>query len=372
MNICGIIAEYNPFHNGHLYHLQQAKKLTGCDGIAAVMSGNFVQRGAPALFDKFSRAEAAVLSGVDLVLELPPACAVSSAEYFAKGGVEILRATGIADALCFGSECGDLSRLETIADKQNDAGFQEALRQLMSEGIPVRQAFQRLLPDLPEAPNDILGIAYLRALQGSGIKPVLVKREGAAYHDTTLSGELVSASAIRAHYHKGGDISPYVPLMPRAVPATEEALESAILYALRSKSKEELASYADVTEGLENKLFEECRRQDSVESLIHAVKSKRYTYGRIRRILYHIFLNIPARMREQPPELIRVLAFNETGQRMLNQMKKTASLPVVTCYTAQDFRRYSTAVLDKRENDLYALARKGEKVFHGGLQARRI
>lgn len=372
MDTVGIVAEYNPFHNGHLYHLKQAKKRTGCGYSVAVMSGNFVQRGEPALFDKFTRAELAVRCGVDLVVEIPPANAVASAEYFARGAVSVLEATGIVDALCFGSESGDLHALKQTAKQLLSPGMQEKIRGEMKNGIPVYQAMQRAVPCYPSSPNDILGIEYLKALESrkSSIKPYAVPRVGTGYHDREASGTIASATAVRELYAKGEEVGTLLPYdrLPFAA-ASELELESALLYALRVKTPEQLRQYADVSEGLENRIYEACRQYDRVEDILLSVKSKRYSYTRIRRILYNIFLDIPAAMREKKPEFVRVLAFNPNGQLLLNRMRETAKLPVINGYSKKDFYQYETARLDKKENDLYALALPGKKVFEGGLRA---
>ncbi len=370
MQVVGIVAEYNPFHNGHLYHVQQTKKETGCEHCVAVMSGNFVQRGEPALFDKFTRAELAVRHGVDLVLEIPPANAVASAEYFAKGAVAVLKATGIVDALSFGSETGDLPSLQRVADTLTQPEVKQKIQNLMKTGIPVWQAMEQVAKEYPSTPNDILGIEYLKALQGSNITPYAIRRMGTGYHDQQISGNLPSATAIRQLLSKGESADGLMPYpLPSAPMASEKELEASVIYALRVKTPEQLKGYADVSEGLEHRIYDACRRFDTLEEIIQEVKSKRYSYTRIRRILYNIFLDIPSGMRKKEPEFIRVLAFHETGQKLLAQMRKTATLPVVNCYTKQDFVTYETARLDKQENDLYALALPGNKVFEGGLKA---
>ncbi len=370
MGVAGIVAEYNPFHNGHLYHLRQTKKETGCDHCIAVISGNFVQRGEPALFDKFTRAAMAVQSGVDLVLEIPPANAVSSAEYFSKGAIAVLTATGIVDTLSFGSETGDLSSLQRVADILTQPDVKQKIQQLMKTGIPVWQAMEQVAKGYPSTPNDILGVEYLKALRDSNIKPYAIRRMGTGYHDQQTSGTLPSATAIRQLLSKGESADILMPFPPPPVPmASEKELEASMIYALRVKTPEQLKAYADVSEGLENKIYDACRRFDTLEEIIQEVKSKRYSYTRIRRILYHIFLDIPSGMREKAPEFIRVLAFNERGQSLLAQMRKTAKLPVINCYSQKDFINYATARLDKKENDLYALALPGKKVFEGGLKA---
>ena len=375
MDTVGIVAEYNPFHNGHLYHLQQAKEITGCEYSVAVMSGNFVQRGEPALLDKFIRAENAVKCGVDLILEIPPACAVASAEYFAKGAVSILDATGIVDALCFGSESGDLERLNKTAETLLLPETRKAIRREMKNGVPVYQATDTVVKGSPVSPNDILAVEYIKALKTlqSSITPHAVLRMGAGYHEKESSGSIASAAAIRTLLREGKAVSHLIPYEElSSSPVLEKQLETAMLYALRVKTPQQLTQYADVTEGLENKLYEACRLHDTVEEIIQAVKSKRYTYTRIRRILYNIFLDIPKGMREREPEFIRVLAFNVKGQKLLNRMKKTAALPIITCYTKKDFYQYETARLDKKENDLYALAFAETKVYKGGLRAIRV
>ena len=217
MRIVGIIAEYNPFHQGHAYQIKKVRELTQADFILVSMSGNFVQRGAPAMFDKYTRAHAALLSGADLVLELPVSIATGSAEAFARGGVRLLHDTGIVTDLCFGSECGDLSSLERLAaflaEEPTDykLHLQDGLKQGLSFPAAREQAVRFSDPSLPAEllgmPNNLLGLEYLKALHlyGSSIRPFTIQREGSGYHDTDVSsGQYSSASSIRAELIRSG------------------------------------------------------------------------------------------------------------------------------------------------------------------------
>ena len=253
MNIVGITAEYNPFHQGHAWHLAQARRLTGADRAIVVMSGNYVQRGAPAMFDKYLRARAALLHGADLVLELPPDVATGSAEYFASGAVRLLLQTGIVTDLCFGSECNDLKALQKPAQILSEepadyrAYLQEALRQGKAYPEARAQALQQYDPSLPPAllasPNDLLGIEYLKALHRhkSGIRVLTVPREGASYHDRRMDRQTAaSASGIRqALIRSRGHFTPEIlaqlpsPALYRPqegrIPVTEDAFSLLLL-----------------------------------------------------------------------------------------------------------------------------------------------
>lgn len=375
--ITGIVAEFNPLHLGHQYLIQKIKQ-SSPGGLAVVMSGNYVQRGEPAAFYKWPRALAALSCGADLVLELPVSFSVAGAERFAFGAVSILNALGCVDQLAFGSESGDVLTLFTIAQALQSPAFQSAVKSHLSFGLPfaaARQAAaQELLGDaaaLLREPNNILGIEYCKALlrTRSSMQPITIQRIGSA-HDAPLSPEthIASASQIRKHIQQKEPYSAFVPkgaypifererLAGRA-PASLAPLENAILSRLRTMSREELSQLPDISEGLENRIFSSIRNSTSLEQLLFSIKSKRYSHARIRRILLSALLGLNQRELPETPAYIRILAFNETGRNMLRNIRRTATLPIVT--NAADFAPLNSDAIamfetECRTTDLYSL-----------------
>ncbi|MBR3786370.1 MAG: nucleotidyltransferase family protein [Firmicutes bacterium] len=323
MKTIGIVAEFNPFHEGHKYLIEQAKKDTDADICVVVMSGNFVQRGMPAVFDKWKRAEAAVKQGVNLVVELPAVYAVNSAEYFAKGAIEVLEGLGGVDILAFGSEAGDLDALRSAAAflKVSDDLLKDRIQLLMREGyshpkareIAVLEAEHDFDDRLIKEPNNILGIEYLKQIET--LQPYTVKRQGKGYH--------ASASEIRAR-------------MEEEQPGRSREIAD-IFYRMAAMKIlqmpiEELTRYFAADAGLANKLKKEIRYADSLETLIDRVKSKVYTRTRICRLLAHILLEIREEDVTQAVSYARVLAFDGNGAKFLKDIRKREvnTIPVIT------------------------------------------
>ena len=375
MNIAAVVAEYNPFHLGHEYMLNEVRA-AGADGIIAVMSGNFVQRGDCAVADKRARTKAALLCGVDLVLELPLIYAAAGAQRFAGGAAEIIRACGCVDTIVFGSECGDAELIARTAKLVGSDILGERLRPYLDSGMTFAAARQKALCDIDKAASELLGgandtlaVEYLAALNGSGIKPTAVKRKG-ANHDGDAADGVCSASKIRQML-LSGDIESAFGYMPYAAadilrkeidnghaPATLSRVEIAMLSSLRQMSAEQLALLPDISEGLENRFYNAVREGDSIDSIAAAVKSKRYTLARIRRILLAAYLGISERICNGGVPYIRVLGANETGRKILGIMKKSASLPIVTKakdLSALDKRAFDVFSLECRATDLYWL-----------------
>lgn len=383
MRTVGVIVEYNPFHNGHHYHLQQAKEVSSAQAVVAVMSGYFLQRGEPALIDKWSRAEMALRGGADLVLELPVLYACQPAEWFAFGAVATLEATGIVDALCFGSESGNLNWMRELTSTlvQEPPSFKVMLQRYLKQGWSYPKAYSHTLqhfhPDLQHTltkPNNILGLSYLAALHkiNSPITPYTIRREKAGYHDARPSDKrIASATAIRNKWVEVGDvdlIEPYVPAttyrilktsIERGVqPITWESLHQALIAKLISESSEQLSQYYGVVEGLEYRLKQQLPHAKTVQSYVDAIKTKRYTWNRVQRILTYILLglrqsDVDQHVLAKGPTYLRVLGFNEHGRKLLKKMKKTAKQPVVTRIKQQ---RPSMLDWDLRAAAMYALA----------------
>lgn len=375
MAVAGIIAEYNPLHPGHVYLMEEARRLLGADtAILCVMSGNYVQRGDFALAEKHARAAAAVESGADLVLELPLPWAVSSAEAFAAGAVELLEGTGLVTHLAFGSECGDAKALDRLAAAVEGGPFNERLRRELAAGDSFAAARQRAAAALAskedaallETPNNILGVEYCKSLRRlrSGIQPVAVLREGPG-HDSPEG----SSSAIRALLRRGEReqaLSLMAPAMRNACgreeaqgrwPVFYETCERAILARLRFMGPEDFAALDRGREGLHNRLYQSFRSAASLEEALMAAKTKRYPLARLRRMALWAYLGLEEAPGRVP--YIRPLAANERGRALLASMRKKALLPVLT-KPASVRRLPEEAVrlfhLEARASDLYGLA----------------
>ncbi len=360
MKTVGIICEYNPFHNGHKKQIDTVRSLFGDDcTIVCLMSGNFVQRGAPAIFHKSLRAQAAVLSGADLVLELPVTYALSSAEGFAAGGVKIL--SGFCDTLCFGTESGDPESLTAAAQALLSPEFRETLRAQLDQGISfpaARAAALKEHAELLQKPNDILAVEYCKAIlaQGSKMQPLPILRQG-DYHSATAVLENPSATAVRNLLQDGKPWQAFVPEEARSVFENADtyslaAGERAVLAKLRCLTDAEFEALPYGSEGLWRKFMHACRSCDSIESIIAGTKSKRYTRTRIDRMLMCAYLGITKQMLEQDAPYTRVLALNDKGRIALKQARLSGAFPHVG--EAADDPYWA---LEQRCTDLYGLFR---------------
>lgn len=365
MAVAGVICEWNPFHLGHGALLRRIRTCLGeGTAIVCVMSGNYVQRGVPALFDKFTRARAAVECGASLVLELPLTCAVSSAESFAGGGVAVLDRLGVVDTLCFGSESGDLRAIQNVAEVLCGGAYDAVLRRFLEGGgsyAACRQAAVRTLAggdaDRLSDPNDNLGVEYCKALlrRESAIHPLAFRRPG-GYHDERPDSENPSATAVRGLIERGEDWRPYVPEAAAAVFAGApryrlEAGERAMLAVLRSLPDEAFAALPGSAEGLGNKLRRACRAQASVAAILSSVKSKRYAHARLRRMLLCAYLGLTAADLQREPPYVRVLAFDGQGRTLLRRAKEKNGIPIVNAGEGEG----AYYALECRAADLFTL-----------------
>lgn len=342
----GIIAEYNPFHNGHKYHLQRSVEITAAELSVAVISGNFTQRGSLAILDKWERAELAVRNGVNLVVEIPFIFACNNAGYFAKGGVEILEALGV-DAISFGSESGNIDELKKISReiRLHDTEIQTAVRAAVKDGQAYPRARAEVLrqllgddtADVIESPNNLLALEYLRFIQNA--EPVTVKRHGSGYHDSEPKGNMASATGIRKMLTEGGDISRLVPEITREILmenrerlADDEKLFQLLIQKLLLTDTDELNAVFGAEEGLGGKLKSRLRYYKSYEDIVESLKSKRYTRTRIGRMLALTLMGVRREHVKAAKNYIRVLAFDEKGSRYIKQIKKIGScnLPIIT------------------------------------------
>ena len=381
MKIVGLITEYNPFHNGHLYHMQKAKEITGADSVIAVMSGNYVQRGAPAIMPKHLRAEVALEAGIPLVLELPVCYASGSAEYFADGAISLFEKLGCIDSICFGSDCGDYYLLEKVAHVTADEpeAYKQTLQDALKQGLSfplARQAALKAyfqdpsLDDILEQPNNILGIEYIKALylRKSPIGAYTIRRKISGYHDKELSPGYSSASAIRrllafagnsVHlaseemYDEPGLSEVLTRLEGQVPPSCIRSLEEThrvrypvyandfsllFRYRLLTETRESLAGYLDMTEELANRMINHANDFITFDQFCDLLKTRDMTYSRISRCLLHILLNIRTEdmtlyKEEGGCQYARVLGFSKDGAKLLTRIKRTSSVPLLTKLT---------------------------------------
>ena len=400
MKIVGLITEYNPFHNGHLYHMQKAKEITGADSVIAVMSGNYVQRGAPAIMPKHLRAEVALEAGIPLVLELPVCYASGSAEYFADGAISLFEKLGCIDSICFGSECGDYYLLEKVEHVTADEpeAYKQTLQDALKQGLSfplARQAALKAyfqdpsLDDILEQPNNILGIEYIKALylRKSPIGAYTIRRKISGYHDKELSPGYSSASAIRrllafagnsVHlaseemYDEPGLSEVLTRLEGQVPPSCIRSLEEThrvrypvyandfsllFRYRLLTETRESLAGYLDMTEELANRMINHANDFITFDQFCDLLKTRDMTYSRISRCLLHILLNIRTEdmtlyKEEGGCQYARVLGFSKDGAKLLTRIKRTSSVPLLTKLTQTE--GLSKAGLRMLRQDIFA------------------
>ena len=347
--VLGIVSEYNPFHNGHIRHLEISKQLTNADFTIAVMSGNFVQRGDTALVDKWTRTEMALKAGIDLVIELPTLYAISSAENFADGAVKILNSLGIVDYLSFGSEIGELAPLNEVASVlyKEPKEFSSLITAQIKSGlsypkareIAISQYFgsSKKYSEVLGNPNNILGIEYIKSLKRhrSHIQPMTIKRDYSDYNSNSVKNGIASATAIRTMIQNKKNVHYVVPyetyeLLDEQIKSNKiipdlSVFEKEIIYTLRKLTLQEIAELPDVSEGLENKIKAAANNFNNIKDLIDNIKSKRYTQSRIQRILLYALLNISEKdinMSRKTNPYIRVLGFNKHGKKIVSAISK--------------------------------------------------
>ena len=334
MRTCGIICEYNPFHTGHKYQIDTVKE--NFDAVVAIMSGSFVQRGGVAIYDKWTRTHSALENGVDLVIELPVKYALSSAEGFAQGGIRILDAMGIVDAVCFGSESGDILELTNCAKAllSESPDISQKIKVLMNEGLPYAKArsiaYEGILDaELLAQPNNILAIEYIKAIlkSGSTMRPVTIKRQGAGYHDSDIVEGFASATFLREKIRSNEDVSIFTPYdLLASITYDVNRLTGAFKYKLRTEGESAFDGIPDMEPGLANRFLNEIDRE-SITAIVDAVKTKRYAYTRLRRIVARVLLGLTESTKD--PDYIRVLGMNDKGKELLSMMREKASFPIV-------------------------------------------
>lgn len=364
MKISGIIVEYNPLHNGHIFHINKTKELTNCDLIIAVMSGNFNQRGIPSIIDKWTKTKLALENGVDIVLELPSIYALSSAEFFAYGAVSLLDSLGVVDSICFGSEAGDVNLLDTFADVliNEPPKYKSSLKAELDKGLLFPKARSLALIDYLSSKtsldkayltsqlnssNNILGIEYIKSLKklNSKIKPYTIMREGGSYNSSTLNNIFSSATSIRCALKEKNNINNLEKHVPNNVFKEilslsqnnytfpfEDMMYSAIKYKALTSRNNHFSLLPDASEGLNNKILSAIESASTYDECISLIKSKRYTYTRISRILCQYYLNFYdyniVNMRKAPCPYARILGFTNQGSKALKSIKENCTVPL--------------------------------------------
>lgn len=410
MKVLGIVVEYNPFHNGHIYHIERSREITGSDAVVCVMSGNFIQRGEPAMLNKFARAETALHCGADLVIELPHPYAMSRAESFAFGAVKILDCIGIVDCISFGSEHGNVEALDFIAGilEAEPKEYRLELKKQLELGLafPVcrQKAIKKYLndtsaPDLSElleTSNNILGIEYLKALKKlkSSIKPYTIPRISNSYNSSQLTGKVSSATAIRSSITGGNapgcmssETAQALPPFSLAVierefssgkgPNSIKMFEAAIFSLIRRMNPGQIRELPDVSEGLEYRIKSAGENTGSIEELIDSICTKRYAQTRIQRILFSMHTGLTKAetelfMHYGGPQYARILGFNNTGRLLLSMMKRKSSLPVIV--KTADFKYSCNKLLARMleieafSTDMYVLGYKNPAFRKAGLE----
>ena len=392
--VLGIIAEYNPFHNGHLYHLKESKKATGAEYTVAIISGNFTQRGSTSIIDKWKKTEMALQNGVDLIIELPVLYSISSSENFAEGSIKILNSLGIIDFLSFGSETSDIKILNNFANILYDEPkeYKKILSNYLDTGLSFPKARENALleyiknsedvntnfdnyKNILSSPNNILGIEYLKALKKykSSIKPVCIKRSGADYNssDISINTSIASATAIR-ELIKNKNFNTIKTVMPEksysiladcinsgCIIPDLNCFEKEIIYVLRKMSIEEIANLPDVSEGLEFLIKKAVNSCNTLTELLNTIKSKRYTITRLQRILLYALLDISKKdmklSKEVDSPYIRVLGFNDNGKKLISKiMDKNPNQPLITSVKKFVDNNSNTSLQTMLNKDIFA------------------
>lgn len=352
MHVTGLITEYNPFHNGHLFHLKKARETTGADYTAVVMSGSFVQRGAPAVFDKYSRTRAALLSGADLVFEMPAPFSTASAREFASYAVALFTALGAVDSICFGSECGEIEPILRAARLLNEESesFKKRLQDFLKEGKTFPEARSSALAEegaeeakLLSSPNNILGVEYCQAVlrQRSPLSCFTIKREGNGYHDPSLDGVLGSALAVRQALQSGTDVQALRFLLPdpsfdsvcRSIPVFLDDFSGLLNYRLLTEQEPE--RYAEIRPELAARIKKLAPGFASFDQRIKELKSRQLTYTGVSRRLIHLILGIEQRQMDLFKEAgfapyARILGFRKSAAPLLRRIKENSSIPVIS------------------------------------------
>ncbi|MDF2892946.1 MAG: hypothetical protein K0R80_3313 [Clostridia bacterium] len=392
MKTIGIVSEYNPFHNGHQYHIQAARQEFDAENIVCVMSGSFVQRGEPAIFDKWSRTKMALQNGADLIIELPFVYSCQPAEIFAFGAINILNNLGIIDGICFGSELGSSDALTQIAALliKEPEEFSQLVKHHLKSGNTYPRSVSLALgdyyrgneaihADIWENPNNILGIEYIKSIMQlkSAMIPYTIKRFANQYNDVEITQSIASATAVRHELKSFGMSERLQTALPTASfdimnvniaadkgPILLEAFSDMLLYRLRTMTAEQISEYISISEGLEYRIKKAADKASCMNELIEAIKTKRYTRAFIQRLLCHILIDLKWEQTKAfkqlgTPSYCRVLGFNDNGKQLLRKIADTSQFPMinkVASFQTEDSILNDIFEYDIRSTDIYNLA----------------
>ena len=376
MNICAVISEFNPFHNGHEYLISRLRE-NGASHIVTIMTGNFTQRGDVSIVSKAAKTKMALSGGADLVIELPTNFSLSPAEKFAKAAIFLIKAIGCVSSLGFGCECDDINKLLDVANKislNNEA----EIKKFLKDGLTFSKARQKAMESLYGnnisniflKPNNILAIEYIRALNHFDLKLDVypVKRNNVCHNDDFSIEAFTSSSFIRKALIRDDDVSLYMPKSSYNIlldeikyykaPAFTKNGEKSILTLLRTLSIDDLLNIQDFSEGLENRVYKAIKKAKDIDELYYLIKTKRYTLARIRRLVFSSFLGLNKSLQNTLPPYIRILGFNKKGMEILKEMKKTAELPIITRHS-DVFKSQNDSILkffniESKASDLYS------------------
>ena len=358
----GIICEYSPFHNGHLYHIKKIKEMYPDSTIVLVMSSSFLERGDVSILNKWDKTEISLKYGVDVVVELPFVFSSQSADVFSRGAIEILKSMGV-EKLVFGSELNDIEKLKECARIQTSKSFDKEVKKYLDNGINYPTALSKTIENKLgfniKNPNDLLGVSYIKEIinQKANIEPICIKRTN-DFHDKKLSSSITSATSIRVALKDKKSIKKYVPTLTYKKLKKEKHFIDDYYDYLKYKiiSDNDLSKYQTVDEGIESRIKKYINLSNSFEELVNNIKTKRYTYNKISRMLIHILCSFTKEeAKDLKSEYIRILGFNDKGKKYLNSIKKDTSIPVITGYSNIDSKILN---IEYRVTNIYALKNK--------------
>lgn len=366
-NTIGIICEYNPFHNGHLYHLNKIKEMYPNSTIILVTPGYYTQRGDFSILTKYDKVKLSLEMGIDLVIELPFVFAVQSADIFAKGAIEILDKLNV-QKLIFGSECNDINLLKKLVNYQTTNEYNQKVKEYLEEGINYPTALSKALKDYSSieinTPNDLLAISYIKAIKelNSNIEPISIKRTS-DYHSLNIDDSIVSATAIRNLIQNKEDISKYVPkelLNYSFANINEEKFFELLKYKIITDNHN-LKNIQTVDEGIENRIIKYINECNSLEELILKVKTKRYTYNKLKRMFIHILCNFTKKEANnfKHIEYIRILGLNNNGKNYLNKIKKDINIPIISKLSSS---KNEMLLLEQRVTNIYSIITNNQEL----------
>lgn len=376
MKTIGIIAEYNPFHNGHIYHLEKIKELFPDSRLVLVLSGNFTQRGLPSIINKWDKTKIALQYGIDLVIELPYPFATQSADIFAKGAIEILNEIN-CDYLVFGSESNNIEELKELANIQiNNPEFDSLTKKYLDKGFNYPTAMNKALKDITgneiTLPNDLLGLSYIKEIikQNSKIIPMTIKRTN-NYHDISIENNIASATSIREALKNDTDISKNVPnstldIIKNSPIFLDDYFE---YFKYQVYTNKDLSKILDVDEGIENKIIKVIDDVNNFDEFIEKIKTKRYTYNKIIRMINHILCEFTKEENQNYKHVkyLRILGFSKVGKTILKEIKKTTMLPIIT-----KFSNIPELILEKRITSIYSIPLNNNNLIKQEYQNKPI